>query len=937
MSAVTPIEVHDAVFVPAVMSAGLIFSVATIVRDLLHDRRRPGRGRRIRVAAMALARHTRTGEPSTVALERTLRPRSTYLLLAATALGAAAYIAVGATLNYTRGGGYVSDIAWLLSLSALTAALFGVAGAIGLALAVSWPHPPGWAASLLVVTPLGDATGDVARSQRRFLLGWGTIATTTCFGLLSLGIGTTRRSFLRTDRAIADAVADAGWVDDLAWLDVLGSTEVALALALVVGVATLRCLPFAVVYVGSVVATLGIDAVVKLTVDRPRPPGTALSALTDSYPSGHLAQIVLIAGFVPLAIEVLTDLRWHTHLVGTVLAATVVIAGLGRIERGAHWPSDVAGGVLLGAAVSLLGHWVLESSRWHGRCHDCPWVPHEHRAHGAVHLSDRAVVILRDVALAWSAVAIVAIGVLGGVRGIPRSPDSDLLGRQIEGPLVVAAMVVLVVAWAIAVHWNGAGAVGLVVGGSVLAVLSSLTHHPWISVAIAVAFVVPAVALWLAWQHDRPRSSLILLAGTTAFLLIGVYGASAATYGHFFGSQHPSSTTAALPLDRVEWVLAGAVTDDGFEVRARTTEAGVAVGLTVHDGVGRVVAMAEPRPAPTTRIVSLAVDGLAPATTYDYVLVVDGEPDATRGRGQARTFPDGPADLRFAFASCARTGSNGQVFDAIRAVDPDLYVVTGDLHYGNPDRADPELFRELLARALTAPAQAALYRHAAFAYVWDDHDYGPNDADGSSPTRATAQAFYREAIPSHVDTPTGPIDQAFTAGRVRVVITDTRSDRSPSSILGEAQTAWLLDELRRADEHALVLWITSVPWVAPDDPTRDDWGAHFDDRTRILDLLAEEEVDNLVMVSGDAHMVAIDDGTNTGGFPLLHAAALDRPGTEKGGPYSHGTFPGAGQFGLVEVDDDGGDRIEVTLSGRTYDGRVLVEHRFGVDVPDPAR
>jgi hypothetical protein len=89
------------------------------------------------------------------------------------------------------------------------------------------------------------------------------------------------------------------------------------------------------------------------------------------------------------------------------------------------------------------------------------------------------------------------------------------------------------------------------------------------------------------------------------------------------------------------------------------------------------------------------------------------------------------------------------------------------------------------------------------------------------------------------------------------------------------------------------------------------------------------------MLSGDAHMVAIDDGTNSGyggaGFPVFQAAALDRPGGVKGGPYSEGTFPGAGQFGTLDVTDTGGDVITLTMTGRTWDGRELVEHT--VDVP----
>ena len=49
----------------------------------------------------------------------------------------------------------------------------------------------------------------------------------------------------------------------------------------------------------------------------------------------------------------------------------------------------------------------------------------------------------------------------------------------------------------------------------------------------------------------------------------------------------------------------------------------------------------------------------------------------------------------------------------------------------------------------------------------------------------------------------------------------------------------------------------------------------------------------------------------------------------KGGPYSHGTFPGGGQFGYVTIDDDGGS-MRVRLSGRNWRNDVLVDYEFTV-------
>ncbi|HEY3239492.1 MAG TPA: alkaline phosphatase D family protein, partial [Acidimicrobiia bacterium] len=332
----------------------------------------------------------------------------------------------------------------------------------------------------------------------------------------------------------------------------------------------------------------------------------------------------------------------------------------------------------------------------------------------------------------------------------------------------------------------------------------------------------------------------------------------------------------------------------------------------------------------------------APATAYRYTIEVDGHPDRGRGRGRLTTFPEGPASFTLAVASCARTGSNGTVFDAIRRLDPLLYLMTGDFHYQNIGSRDPDAFLGVYHRVLTAPAQAALYRSVPVDYVWDDHDYGPDDADAFSPSRPAARRAYRQAVP-HPPLPAGgngAIYHAFTIGRVRVVVTDTRSERTEQTMLGAAQRDWLLGELRRAGEHALVIWVNPDPWIDAARPGEDTWGGYAGERRLIADAIAGARVRNLVMVSGDAHMVAIDDGTNSGyatggggGFPVLHAAALDRRGRVKGGPYSEGAFPGPGRFGVVQVDDRG-SAVSVELSGRDWRGRTLVRHRFEVTVPE---
>ena len=280
-----------------------------------------------------------------------------------------------------------------------------------------------------------------------------------------------------------------------------------------------------------------------------------------------------------------------------------------------------------------------------------------------------------------------------------------------------------------------------------------------------------------------------------------------------------------------------------------------------------------------------------------------------------------------------------------------LSLVPGDFHYENIVSNDALAFLDAYTAQITSPAQAALYRQTPIAYVWDDHDFGGSNSNGTSAASEAARLTYRNSVP-HYELPAGEGDaaiyQAFSIGRVRFVMTDTRSMRDletmadgSASLLGEEQREWLKQELLLGShEYDLVVWVNAVPWIAPADGARDDWGGYAKERSEIANFIAVNGITNLMMLSGDAHMLAIDDGANTdysdtGGaaFPLMHAAATDRPGSVKGGPYSEGTSPGAGQYGLVTFRSTA-EGMVVTMSGRNWLREQLIGYEFTVPTPD---
>jgi len=347
-----------------------------------------------------------------------------------------------------------------------------------------------------------------------------------------------------------------------------------------------------------------------------------------------------------------------------------------------------------------------------------------------------------------------------------------------------------------------------------------------------------------------------------------------------------------------------------------------------------------------TQVHHFALTDLDPATTYHYALEIDGRIDSTRA-GRFSTFNDGPFSFRVALGGCAETGSRHPVFDAIRTARPDLFLHVGDMHYEDIDVNAAQPFRDAFRQVHASPRQSALYRSTPIAYIWDDHDYGPNNSSRRAPGQDAAQQVYREFVPHYplAEGPgTHPIYQSFTAGRVRFLVTDLRSARTaneaPDSVktmMGEQQKAWFKDQLRAArDRYPVIAWVSSVPWIGDASDAEDRWSGFAEERRELATFIDSIGVaDQLVVLSGDAHMVALDDGSNNhfgvlgetgGGFPVVHGAALDRRGSVKGGPYSHGTFPNRvslfgdndGQFVLMDVEDDGTGDVCVTWVGKRY-------------------
>lgn len=415
-------------------------------------------------------------------------------------------------------------------------------------------------------------------------------------------------------------------------------------------------------------------------------------------------------------------------------------------------------------------------------------------------------------------------------------------------------------------------------------------------------------------------------------------------------------------------MVVGATTPDGATFVAKV-DGGGPVRVAVADNADMLTPVFTALQAVDAQgVAKVSISGLDSDTRYWWQVednaVIDDEIT-----GQFLTHPplDLPASFTIGAASCAGGDalepgvgdvlqpdhvSNHDVFGIIgeRAVNENwlMFAHLGDLHYYNlgevgGDPGDLTNYRRSYDDVLLQPNQHSLYRSVPWTYVWDDHDYGPNNSDGTLPTKANAQQVFRERVPHYPLPDPDAIYQPFQIGRVLFVMSDTRSERSPNSdpdgpaktMLGAAQKTWLTDLLTNTAAEALV-WLMPTQWL-PVSGT-DTWANFGTERDEIVTILDQTNwLDRMVMVYGDRHALGLQSGaTNAwGGFPVLMAASLDSNfGTPNNVAFDVlPDTPGRNQYGTITINDTG---LTIGITLTAWNGTTsLGSYTTSIEFPIP--
>lgn len=407
------------------------------------------------------------------------------------------------------------------------------------------------------------------------------------------------------------------------------------------------------------------------------------------------------------------------------------------------------------------------------------------------------------------------------------------------------------------------------------------------------------------------------------------------------------------------WV--GRVAEDGARVRTKVTGASVQLLVSTNPDLTNPVVFGPVSPT-AEGIATLTATGLDSSTQYHYAVEEDGTQNTTYP-GKFRTLPAVGAVASFTVTASGDAGltpdypgvgdvlapqrmSNHPVFNTIMQRNPLMNIHLGDMHYydlGNTNIVGAGTvtnYRRALDDVLLQPRQHHLYRTIPTVWVWDDHDYGPNNSDGTLTTKDNAAQVYREKVPSYDLPDTGAIYHSWQVGRVLFIAWDVRYYRSPGSnpdgasktMLGQAQKDWMRGILETSTARALVV-ISPVHWILT---TSDDesWGSYATERQEIADMLADTGWTNrMVMLCADRHAAMLDSGANNdwGGFPTYGLSAMDATPHTDPYPFDVGVNAARDQYGIIAVTDD---TTDITLTTTAYrGGSALFSHQLTVSTP----
>ncbi|MBZ9786035.1 alkaline phosphatase family protein [Psychroflexus sp. CAK57W] len=259
------------------------------------------------------------------------------------------------------------------------------------------------------------------------------------------------------------------------------------------------------------------------------------------------------------------------------------------------------------------------------------------------------------------------------------------------------------------------------------------------------------------------------------------------------------------------------------------------------------------------------------------ILFLSCKTNSEEGNSDKTSKIEQPTNFRIALGSCNRQDMPQDYWSVIQKDSADIFIWGGDNIYADT----PDM--NLMEAKYDSLKNNAYYRSFVnkLPYgpigVWDDHDYGKNDAGAGWEYKDEAKSLFMDFMDidsTHAMANRGGIYHAelINAGdkRIKFYMLDTRYFREDlleaeasgkryqphtsqdSTLLGKAQWEWLEQEFKNSEADFNII-VSSIQFLSSEHGF-ETWGNFPHEVENMQTLLQKYSLDNILFLSGDRHI-----------------------------------------------------------------------------------
>jgi len=318
-----------------------------------------------------------------------------------------------------------------------------------------------------------------------------------------------------------------------------------------------------------------------------------------------------------------------------------------------------------------------------------------------------------------------------------------------------------------------------------------------------------------------------------------------------------------------------------------------------------------------------------------------------------------PPAFTFAVGSCTYTneprfdrpgdpyGKSIKIFEKIYEHKPNFMVWGGDnIYLREVDWNTRSGVQKRYTDFKRQPELQKLWANVHHYAIWDDHDYGPNDADRSYWGKDwTLEAFKNNwGNPNYIFK-----DEAITGTffweDCQFFLMDDRWFRAPNMLqdstkdyFGQKQLNWLIDALRSSS--APFKFVVTGGQIVNPAAVFENYSTYPVERKQMLDKIKENKIPGVIIISGDRHHTNLQKLDREGTYPLYDftiSPLTSGAGSPVEAEYKAGTIvPGTEvnkmqTYGIMEIS---GKRLERVLKINVFDASGVKKWDYVINAKD---